>query len=82
MIGSARTVLATLWARWKIIAHVIGNFQARVLLSILYFVLIPPFGLLVRMLMDPLELRRHHRETLWRALPPRGTDLSEARRQF
>lgn len=82
MIGRPRALLATLWARWTVIAHVIGNFQARVLLSILYFVLIPPFGLLVRTLMDPLDLRHRPGETFWRAMAPRGASLGEAQRQF
>lgn len=70
------------WGRWKVVAHVIGNFQARLLLSLLYFVLIPPFGLLVRILMDPLQLRRRSRESFWLATPPKGQSLSDARRQF
>jgi hypothetical protein len=76
-----RTLLAALWARWKALAHVIGNFQARVLLSILYFVLIPPFGVLVQVLMDPLELRRRPRESFWLPLARRNTSLVGARRQ-
>lgn len=71
-----------LWERWKVIAHVIGNFQARVLLSLLYFVLVPPFGLLVRALMDPLQLRRRPRESFWLATPHKEQSLTDAQRQF
>ena len=60
----------------------IGDFQARVLLSLLYFVLIPPFGLLVRALMDPLQLRRRSRGSFWVPTPARGQSLADARRQF
>jgi hypothetical protein len=73
--------LAALWARWVVIAHAIGNFQARVLLSVFYFVLIPPFAVIVRLFKDPLELRPRPRQALWRAVPPRDASLTGARRQ-
>lgn len=78
---AARALVFRLWQRWKVIAHVIGNFQARVLLSLLYFVLIPPFGLLVRALMDPLQLRRKPPETFWLSTPAKAPSLADARRQ-
>jgi hypothetical protein len=74
--------LRRLWARWEVIAHAIGNFQARFLLSLLYFVLVPPFGLLVRLFMDPLQLRWRARESFWLAAPSREQSLTAARRQF
>ncbi len=80
--GGIKGWLLPLWERWKVIAHVIGNFQARVLLSLLYFVLIPLFGLLVRILMDPLQLRRRSRESFWLATPHKEQSLTDARRQF
>ena len=39
--------LKRLWEGWKKIAHKIGNFQARVLLTVFYAVLVLPFGSLV-----------------------------------
>lgn len=81
MKGSVRAALAALWERWKRIAHVIGNVQARVLLSILYFILVGPFALLVRLTMDPLALRPLHRRTFWLSLPHKTVGLDEARRQ-
>lgn len=57
--------LRRLWAGWLKIAHIIGTFQARVLLSIFYFVIVPFFALLVKMLRDPLALREETRATFW-----------------
>lgn len=51
-------MLRKLWESWKRVAHVIGNFQARLLLTILYLVLVLPFGLAVRLFADPLRIRR------------------------
>ncbi len=55
--GTLRPSLLRLWERWKVIAHVIGNFQARVLLTVFYFVIAPPFALVVTLGRDPLSLR-------------------------
>ena len=55
-------MLKRLWARWKRVGHAIGNFQARVLLTVIYAVLVLPFGLAVRLLADPLRIRK----------PPKG----------
>lgn len=49
--------LRALWARWKVVARGIGNFQARVILTLFYFVVVPPFALLLRLRRDPLRLR-------------------------
>ncbi len=46
-----------LWAAWKRIARKIGDFQARVLLTIFYFVLLAPFALIMRRTSDPLALK-------------------------
>jgi hypothetical protein len=46
------------WVGWKSFAHKLGNFQARVILTILYFVMIAPFSLIVRFFSDPLSLKK------------------------
>lgn len=51
-------MLKRIWQAWKRLAQKIGNFQARVLLTILYAVLILPFGLAVRWFSDPLRIKR------------------------
>jgi len=68
-----------LWEGWKRLAHKIGNFQARVLLTILYAVLVLPFGLAVRLFADPLRIKR--RPESWLEHPESPTTLDLARRQ-
>lgn len=46
-----------LWAAWKRVARKIGDFQARILLTIFYFVLLAPFALIVRRTSDPLAIK-------------------------
>jgi hypothetical protein len=71
-----------LWEAWKGIARKIGDFQARVLLSILYFIVVAPFALAVRWAADPLALKPGTRRG-WRVRSSGAVDrLLWARRQF
>jgi hypothetical protein len=58
-------LLKRLWARWKVISHVIGTFQARVLLTVFYFLIVPPFALIVKLVTDPLSLRAPQTASYW-----------------
>jgi hypothetical protein len=68
-----------LWEGWKKFGHALGNFQARVLLTVIYSLLILPFGLLVRFFSDSLHTKK--RPERWFDHPPMANDLNEARRQ-
>jgi uncharacterized membrane protein len=70
------------WRRWTVIAHIIGNFQARVLLSLFYFVIVPPFALLVKLTKDPLQLRLCEGKSAWTERPEPSSSEAAARRQF
>lgn len=50
------TILKRIWSVWKKIGAAIGDFLARIVLSILYFTLVLPFGLITRLARDPLDL--------------------------
>jgi hypothetical protein len=71
-----------LWERWKVVAHIIGNFQARVLLTAFYFIMVPPFALIVKLFKDPLGLRPRPRESLWLDRPLSEATPDIGRRQF
>ena len=60
----------------------LGNYQARVLVSLFYIVVIPPFALLVRALGDPLQLRSGVRSSFWIPVPTKPQSVADARRQF
>jgi hypothetical protein len=68
-----------LWQAWKRIAHKIGNFQSRVLLTVFYFIFVLPFGLGARWFSDPLRIKK--RPTQWLDHPDEAYDLQWARRQ-
>lgn len=75
-------MLKELWSRWEPIATKIGNFQARVILSLLYVLIVTPFGLAVRFLSDPLRLKHEQELTFWQTKEVPDATLEQARRQF
>lgn len=72
--------LRRVWEGWKEIAAYIGDFQSRLLLTVFYFTIALPFGLITR-LVDPLELR-WSRAAGWTTRRTMSEDLQAARRQF
>ena len=50
-------MLKALWRGWLIIAKKIGNVQSQLILALVYFVVVTPFAMAVRILKDPLNLR-------------------------
>jgi hypothetical protein len=62
------------------VAHVIGNVQARVLLTLFYFVVVPPFALIVKLATDPLGLRPPRPGSFWTVRAE--ADGATGRRQF
>ena len=71
--------LKRLWEGWKKVAHIIGNFQARILLTIIYAVLILPFGIVVRCFSDSLHTKK--RPSQWMDHPGIPKDMAQARQQ-
>jgi hypothetical protein len=72
-------MLKRAWQSWKRIAHKIGNFQARVFLSVFYGLIVLPFGLAARLFCDPLHIKK--RPTQWLEHPDEAYNLPWARRQ-
>ena len=70
-----------LWAGWKRFAERLGVFQSRLLLVLLYFVVVAPFALVVKIAKDPLRMRRIDGSN-WIARPASPTDLERSKRQF
>ena len=76
------SVVRELWEWWKGVAKKIGDFQARLLLTVFYFILFSPFALAVRKWSDPLAIKSRAAPS-WRhrtdgELPP----MERATKQF
>ncbi len=54
-----------LWEGWKKIAQIIGDFNARVILTLFYFILLCPFALMLKLFTDPLEIKKKKKHVGW-----------------
>jgi len=70
------------WRRWQAFAIEMGNYQGRVLLNLFYFVVVTPFGVLLRFVGDPLQLRPAGRSSFWLEREAVDPELDRARDQF
>lgn len=70
------------WQRWRRLAEVIGNFQARLLLTGFYFLVLAPFALGAQLCSDPLRLKVRQGQSGWLQREPREPSLKDGRRQF
>lgn len=78
-----------LWSRfriyWKELGRHIGDFQARLLLTLFYFTIFVPYGLVVRLLSDPLRTRGFRglpSATVWLRRTSEEASLERAQHQF
>lgn len=71
-----------LWNAWKGFASRMGNYQSRVLMAFIYFVVVLPFGVGVTLLSDPLRVKHAKGPSNWqpKALPLKPS-IQEAREQ-
>ena len=72
-------ILKQIWAGWKKIGGFIGDFIARVVLTLLYFTLVLPFGLITRLGRDPLDILET-RAASWLSRTTHDQTLDDGRR--
>ncbi len=71
-------ILGLAWDRMQLITSIVGEVQGRVVMWILYFTIVLPFGIGSRLLSDPL---RRKQAPHWVNREPVPTDLESARQQ-
>lgn len=71
----------SLWEKWKKFSAKMGDFQGRLMLMWFYFILILPFGVLVRLLSDPLK-QKQSLGTSWLERSTVESELDNLRKQF
>ena len=74
------TLIKRIWKKWRGFGQVMGDFVARVFMTVFYFTLAIPFGLGVRFLKDPLRLKSQ--ETGWLQRETKQETLDDARRLY
>lgn len=71
-----------LTSQWRILAQRVGTFQSRMLLSLFYFLIIPPFAAIIKVFSDPFR-SKDRLATQWHPKQaPQQDPLQAARRQF
>ena len=74
--------IRNLWEWWKRVAKKIGDFQARVILTIFYFIVLGPFALGVRLGSDPLAIKTNNPHGWHPKTDGKGTPIEQATKQF
>lgn len=76
-----RQHLRTAWQAWKRIAQKIAHFQSLVLFGLLYFLLVAPFAIGLKVFSDPLRIKQKSAPSWWREHPRQTLTLEDAHRQ-
>lgn len=78
----------SLWRRfmdwWHPIAEKIADFNSRVILAIVYYVAFAPVGLILRVVSDPLRIKKSHQKdgSFWEEHESDNDSVEAWRRQF
>ena len=70
------------WSRWRELSQKAADVQARVLLTVFYFTLMLPFGVVFGLLKDPLRIKSRPSGSYWVERKPVSETLADAQRQF
>ncbi len=70
-----------LWLRWVAFSHRLGDFQGRLLMVFVYFLLITPFGIGMRLFGDPLG-RKKNAPLGWHEFHNTSQTVDESMRQY
>ncbi len=73
-------VLRTVWRKWRAFSKVMGDFVARIVMTVFYFTIAIPFGIGVRLFKDPLHLKSQ--QTGWLKREERDDTIENARRLY
>ncbi|HUF39571.1 MAG TPA: hypothetical protein VMN57_13680 [Anaerolineales bacterium] len=72
-------MLKKFWEGWKRFGQLIGDVIARVVLTVFYFTVFLPFGLMSRLFADPLGIRTRGGE-LWQSRETRDRKMADLRK--
>ena len=75
------SLMKDFWHGWKAFGQFLGDWLARVVLTVFYFTVFIPFGLGVRLFADPLHIKTEP-DQLWRPRPTGDQTLEDTMRQF
>ncbi len=74
--------LKKFWDGWMRFGHFMGDIVGRVVMTLFYFTILLPFGLIVNLFSDPLDHKHKDQQPVWHTRTTGDRTLDEARRQF
>jgi hypothetical protein len=74
-------IFKKLWLKWSNFSRRMGSFQSRILLSLMFFLIVSPFAVAVRVFSDPLKIKRCSKGSFWQPRKEVPLDLQQYRRQ-
>jgi hypothetical protein len=77
-----RAAVTQSWQGWKALTRAIGDFQARLLLTLCYFVLLAPCAAVLTRFADRLDPRSAAAASAWLKRGASHPDIGNARRQY
>jgi len=77
-----RHFFSKLWAGWKELAKYFADFQSRWLLTVFYFTIILPFGLLATLFMDGLHTKRVPENSAWMKREDHSAGIESANHMY
>ncbi|MBP7688917.1 MAG: hypothetical protein KA765_13450 [Thermoflexales bacterium] len=75
------SLLQKIWAGWKRFGHFMGDLLARVVLTVFYFTIFLPFGIVNTLFGDPLDMKKKHGPK-WVERTTGDRTMPEAQREF
>ncbi len=75
-------LLKSAWKKWLSFAHIIGNFQAQVLFTVFYFIVLSVVGLILRYFSDPLNIKPKNRKSNFNEWEHPEESLEMARKPY
>ncbi len=71
-------MIKRLWEKWKYFAEVLGNFQTKIIFSLLYYILVLPFGIVSNYFNDFLDVRGFPK---WTSVEDNSSTLKKLKEQ-
>jgi len=75
------TLRALFWKRFNILQSIVADIVGRIIATLFYFIIILPFGVVMRLISDPLHIKGSNMKPMWLDRQPVGSDLDSAKQQ-
>ena len=58
-------MLKRIWENWLLIAHKIGVWQSKVIMTVFYFIVAAPFAIIIKIFFDSLAIKKNNDGSFW-----------------